>query len=362
MLKRSLHWMTTGVLLLLVMLTFLFSPTHAADEGTAKSPPFTPSPVPTLTVTGELTKTVLDELWRMDGAILTYTVAFSRTDNPALVAAAFSITDTLGSHQAFVAKSIRASTGTANTNGTQLMWSGPVTGSLQITYAVTVSGAQVVTNTARLCCVDNEGVPEVLAVQTEARVRRVWLPLVEDKYSVAPLRLTQLVNPGFEDTQKVGWTQLVDGASGNLIYSTEQSPLEGTDGSRYAWLGGVRAQQNRLEQRVVLAAHHDNIKVRYRYWHYSEEPACVLSAEWLEVRAGNAIRFIPLCAANATYDESIGHGWVEGELALGPGSGQQVTLSFSSSLDDDDRNSNFFLDNVRLCSTDPNAASGDKCP
>ena len=187
--------------------------------------------------------------------------------------------------------------------------------------------------------------------------RKAYLPLI-DQDRFAPSALSQPANGEFEDESKVVWTESIDGkgAQGALIYTTGEKNLPGTSGTHFVWLGGVRRQTNQIAQVLTLSPYHAGLRLKYRYWSYSEEQACN-GEDLVVIRVGASEATFPLCRAATTQD------WAEGALDVaGTTYGQAVTLSFTSMLDDDGRNSNFFLDNVRLCSTDPNAASGDKCP
>lgn len=173
--------------------------------------------------------------------------------------------------------------------------------------------------------------------------------------SLEPIK--PLANWDFE-AGPVGWTQLDNGQPVRLIYSTDANRLPMPQGGRwFGWLGGLPNKESAISQLLRLPADHSGLELRFLYW-IASDGACGLNLDVGTVLLNNQeIADAPflLCAPNNT------NGWRTARIVIPPQyRGASVYLSLNSRTDGF-QISNWYIDNVRLCSSDPRAAQADRC-
>lgn len=312
------------------------------------------------------------------GEFVTYTIALSGiiTDS---YAAIVGVTDTLPTGLTVNPSSLKASAGSTGLVNGIITWTVEVaTGNTYVlTYtakAPVITATAFLTNTAVLYEIESINQPitptakTITATWTVAVIpRNVHMPLIQRQPTLTPTvtptptstptptptpqPLLGFGNYNFEVVPNLGWLESPAG----LIYSLSQNFLAGTEGQRYAWLGGVNNQSNELSQTIQLPRGYGDLRVRYRYWIYSEESTCtndlvqVLVNETSQTIETQDSRPHQLCQAGRTF------GWKAARTAnLAGAGGNTVTLMFRTQLNGS-RNSNFFVDVVELCSDDPGA-------
>lgn len=184
----------------------------------------------------------------------------------------------------------------------------------------------------------------------------VFLSSVLGPYEPMP----QPVNASFDQGAGSGWEQLVNSQNGRLIYHRSESNITPTSGDWYAWLGGVDNQINQLRQRLPFALPQQyETKLQFQYWSVSVETSC--ANDWAEIRvAGGALLRLGLCAQNNTAPAGSPYGWrLSNPISLDAFRGQTAMIEFVTSLNGS-RNSNFFIEDVVICSDFP-AAPGPRC-
>lgn len=251
----------------------------------------------------------------------------------------------------------------------KLSWTLTVTYSniYTLTYAIrapeTVSKTISLTSTAELYEIENLNYPYAptsltLTDTTVITVHpwRLMMPLLQRAKPPLPV----LANFNFEGGQ-IGWTQLVDSQPGKLIYSTQDRARVLVDGNFYAWLGGTPNQENELKQTIELPRDYDDLRLRYLYWAASEEDDASCGNDAAKVyfnwSSSNPLKSYELCSKTNTFNPTKQHGWTREVIDVSSYKGQTVTLSFFTKLNSQ-KNSNFFVDLVQLCSSDADAPAG----
>lgn len=240
--------------------------------------------------------------------------------------------------------------------------------SYTLTYSADApTNTMTLTNTSVLYEISNRyALPTEMTKTAQAvltvRQWEVYLPLIRRDEPPPKPQLPQFDHYNFEQNTKLkdGWEQLVDGKSGNLIYSAQQTNLVMIDGGSYvAWMGGAPGE-NKLSQTITLPRGYSDLRIRYRYWIYSEESDCD-NGDKVEVQVNEVPQVIEtegaiphqLCSAGRTS------GWKLAKTTnnLANLGGEPITLTFLTCLNKS-RNSNFFIDVVQLCSSDADAPMG----
>ena len=208
---------------------------------------------------------------------------------------------------------------------------------------------------------DQAGVATIEATY-ETLTNQVALTLLPDHYNLFLPALTkmrppapQLVNGDLESGPGVGWQELVNGVSGQLIYAYSSRPIvipQPLSGNYVVWLGGTANQMNMtndLQQTITLPSDY-TMKLRYHYYIASNERKCTNDnvVVWL---AGIQIAKFELCKGAETSS------WQTNVINLDSFKGVSGVVSFTSQLNGS-LVSNFFIDNIQLCSDDPVAPSG----
>ena len=301
-----------------------------------------------------------------NGAI-TYTISFVKT--PSNDPVTLGITDTIPSPLSILADSIESTPpGSSTVQGQVITWTATFSPSetaedVTISYIVRippcVATTQTVTNTVILQELTNSVMvtPTTVFSQTSAAVQleqascQVFLPVV----SAPPF--PQLLNGDLEQGSGVGWTELVNGNSGALIYPRSSVPsdvLVGNDSAYIAWLGGIPNSTNLLEQAVSFPGNY-GVYLSLRYFTASNEDDC--SADTAEVYAGSIkLKSYGLCNSQETNQ------WRADLIDLSSLKGSSFVLKFKTVLNGQ-RNSNWFLDDLELCGKSPGAPPGaPQCP
>lgn len=241
-----------------------------------------------------------------------------------------------------------------------------VTVSFSVTTSAAISMQQVIENVAYLYT-DNASEAVSATVPLTVTPASLSLPLI----ATALLPLPELVNDDFEAGPEIGWSESPE----RLIYRYAEVPLRAPGGDPtnvfMAWLGGVRNQTNVLAQTVILPRGYESAGLRYRYWAASQETTCGIDRATLVAEAGGTSELveIELCVAADTQAPGQPDGWTTGfvdlinllgRVAVQPG-GTPLTVTFRSVLNDNDRNSNLWLDDIFLCSDQSDAVGTVRC-
>ena len=186
-----------------------------------------------------------------------------------------------------------------------------------------------------------------------ARVSRYidWIiPLVATDLAYVPVALyvppagppppppDPLENGNFEQGAGVGWSEASSGGwpiVTNDFLTNVIDPI----GVWAAWLGGANDEQSELWQQIVVDP--ATPVLRYTYAIGSADD-CGFDRAQIVINSTAVVRQFDLCVANET------DGWVQGTVDLAAYAGQSVELLFLL-VNDETRNSNFFLDNVGFC-------------
>lgn len=167
------------------------------------------------------------------------------------------------------------------------------------------------------------------------------------------------MNGNFDQGSENGWTEIVNGAKGKLIYPCSSSGIlqevrDGCNGSHLAWLGGVsKATVDVLKQSITLPVGYDSIGVKFRYFiDAARQTNCDVDSS--QVDFAGTRRTFDLCSSNPDK------GWQEATI---PGSGASgvITVTFTTTLTSG-KVSSFFVDDVQLCSDNPNRVPADTPP
>jgi len=310
------------------------------------------------------------------GELVTYTIEFQNIITN--YTAKIGVTDTLPALLTVTPNSLVATTGTVGLADGVITWIVDVVTGTQL-YALTYTGQtpivtaeMTLSNTAMLYEIKNAHDPitpttKTLSATVEVKVRP-WgqhLPIVK-RAPPTPTptpkpTLPSFVNYNFEMGNGQGWKE----SPAKLIYSTGENFLENTQGVYYAWLGGLANQTNELSQSITLTlpTGYTDIRIRYRYWIFSDEIDC--DNDKVEVQVNAVAQTIvteeskgnQLCQTGRTF------GWKSAKTANLAQSfgGQNIALLFKTQLNAS-KNSNFFVDVVEFCSDDADApASTSPC-
>lgn len=166
---------------------------------------------------------------------------------------------------------------------------------------------------------------------------RIALPLILKQETVPAL-----INSDFEQGPGVGWTEISsNGAALIADFSVLPTSVQPHSGTRVAWLGGMPDEMSVLAQSVEIPAYSTELKLRYWYWLASEETNCSDDFAYVQMGDARVLNEHPLCRTTDTA------GWVEACVDVAGMAGQTVSLQFEAQLDGS-KNSNFFIDDVRL--------------
>jgi len=308
------------------------------------------------------------------GELVTYTITLQNTSNVSTevgYTARVGVTGTLPAGINVITDTIDPSAGNVQLLdlNRKLSWTLTVTYSnfYTLTYAIrapeTVTEAISLTSTAELYEIENLNYPYTptsLTLTDTAVITvypwRLMMPLLQRAKPPLPV----LANYNFEGGQ-TGWTQLVDSQPGKLIYSTQDRARVLVDGDFYAWLGGAPNQANELKQVIELPPDYDDLRLRYLYWAASEEDdsGCGndVAKVYFDGGGSNPLKSYELCTKTNTFHPAKQHGWVREIIDVSSFKGQTVALSFYTKLNGQ-KNSNFFIDMVQLCSNDAGAPVG----
>ncbi len=157
---------------------------------------------------------------------------------------------------------------------------------------------------------------------------------------------TPLVNGDFEQGPRVGWWEY-DQHSFPLVLPSDELPVPPHGGNWAAWLGGVVDSSSGIDQYNISIV--GPTSLRLWYWIGSEDSLCSTSySDWARVKITDtwgSLYSWELCAQNNTY------GWVPLDLNLNEYDGQTIKLSIEVKTDEDELNSNLFIDDVILYKT-----------
>jgi hypothetical protein len=148
---------------------------------------------------------------------------------------------------------------------------------------------------------------------------------------------------------------VVNGQAGQIIYPFIYNPIAipaPLSGGYLAWLGGKPNRSDALRQTLSLPAGY-GVKLQYYYQIASQESNCNNDYATVYVNTIEMVRYT-LCKSSKTYV------WQPFTIDLNNFRGAIATFSFETHLNDS-LNSNFFLENVQICSSDP-AAPADMPP
>jgi hypothetical protein len=151
-----------------------------------------------------------------------------------------------------------------------------------------------------------------------------------------------LLNPGFE-SGAANWTQ-----SSSLISSWTVVPAH--SGTYYAWLGGVFSGMDTLEQSVTIPANASSASLDFWYLIATEETTTTTAYDILKVEL-YSVAGAKLATLTLSNLSSTGGAWVKSPpLNLLAHKGQTLRLRFTATTDST-KNTNFFIDDVSLMTT-----------
>ena len=301
------------------------------------------------------------------GEVVTYTLVV--TGPAAAQPVTLAITDTLPAALQGEADSVVATLGTATLD--------PATNTLHWSYTTTVGRADTatityrarlttqcttaLTNRARLFVAGVEAGQAAATLTLRSALKcDLYLPAV---LKPAPIeQLPALVNGAFDASpESTGWMQLVNNAAGDLIYA-DGAPFAALSRPNYAWLGGARNQTNQLRQSLA-AALPANYAATLQFCYRLESAETATGNDYVEIRAGE--KTAPDAADSRqridlyTGMVTPGTQWRRAAVSLDALKGKAITIEFFSSLNGA-LNSNFLVDNVKLCV--PAAVPGSNAP
>lgn len=313
------------------------------------------------------------------GDLITHTITFERETRNYSVTLSF--TNSVPSLLAVVPGSLHASEGDQpQVQGNLVSWRnhyepGTLTANVTISYVTTVgdcyptavaatakpplAASQPLTNVVWLQELTNDIVTVPGAPETDAATVNLTLPPCGAnmplilKYPPFP----KVLDGNFNITSlTVPWTQQVNGSPGNLIYPNSELPkvVQRTNGPNVAWLGGIKNSTNTLQQAIDPTAPY-SVTLRFDYYTASEEDDC--SADKAGVYLGST-QVLPIKLCNGVGNETSK--WTSANIAL-PAVKDAANLRFETILNGE-RNSNWFVSNVELCSDATNVPPGTtKC-
>lgn len=347
-----------AVLLWLLLIGTIRASAYSSDDGGGTIPPIDPFIKSVQSTAGKINTAYSDER--------VYFTLSVRTPISPNYSARIGVTDTLPISLALDSTSITATNGTFDAQGNIITWTFSISAgaSSSLTYAArtpsVLTPTMLIPNQAVLYEIENldGGTPPTSKTITRSvaltvHPRSLYLPVIA--VPIPKSTLTQPANYSFEDTGSSAWAE----RGGKLIYSIQESPLPmiGDNNEHYAWLGGAPSQSNELTQTISLPSDYSDVRLRYLYWIQSDDDRCA-GGDIAQIKIdGEPIRTFELCKTNRTFDPAKGHGWRRDVLDLANFKGRSVDLAFFTNLNQD-KNSNFFVDVVQLCSSDTDAPSG----
>jgi hypothetical protein len=181
---------------------------------------------------------------------------------------------------------------------------------------------------------------------------------------LAPLPV--LGNWDFEQGRNGDWSERSGSGPSQIIYAKTESdlilpPFDGKSNEHYAWLGGEFNITNVLSQAVPIPAGYTQIKLVFDAWVQSAD-TCGFDSGTVRV-ADSLVLQQELCVQKNSVVRPGTGGWTTQSLALPNLAdivGKKVDVVFSASTNGT-KNSNWYIDNVRFCSTDPAAAPQNQC-
>jgi hypothetical protein len=156
----------------------------------------------------------------------------------------------------------------------------------------------------------------------------LYLPIVMNK------SYRELINGDFESGH-TGWSEVSTQGGVPLIYEDTQGDVPfAHSGSWYAWLGGVKATTDYIEQTVTVQA--DKPVLNFYYQIFSVDVNCILDNA--QVRVNNNVVFeTNLCSGVSA--------WVLESVSLASYTGQSITLQFRA-VTAADIPGNWYLDDI----------------
>ncbi len=242
----------------------------------------------------------------------------------------------------------------------QLVWNGVLEAAarLHITYTAEITSAMtkgtIITNTAIAVIKTTAG-----ATQTDSRsvildTDCVYMPIIGREFRGTQFDFPIVKNSGFENASNIIWTQSTLQPAMRLIYDKNLDSnlrVMPNNGNKLAWLGGSPNETSILSQTITIPNGFANLQLEYFYYTASREPASSCDDDIAQVKVNDDIKnTYKLCEGQTT------NGWRVDHITLEE-RGQPLTIEFYAKTDGNN-NSNFFIDDVRICSS---SQSGREC-
>lgn len=262
--------------------------------------------------------------------------------------------------------SIRADSGVAAvTAAGEVTWTGRIIQpqtiliSFQATVATNTCGSKV--SRAVLYEIENDGADgpssQQIARTTEFAVEGECLLYLPNLMRAPLSAIPHLLNWDFEQGPDApGWGQFDNDKSSKLIYSTEQKQINPppAEGKWFGWLGGLPNNTSELRQPISLPVDHSGLQLRFRYMIGSVDECGAGDRGYVMLGGAQIGPNYDLCKDRADV-------WKEAQISIPAESlDKQVDLVLAASTNAS-KNSNWFVDNVKFCSTDERAAIADRC-
>ncbi len=318
-------------------------------------------------------------------SIIDYEIIFNNSAWITYTGALVGITDTLPVELSVVGP-VTASKGTATAVDLHLItWTGVLTYGDHVTINYQAWVAPTVTTTT----LTNEAIlwekqgpsgwltptNRVLTATAAIQVQPIWpeayLPVISvpplPTATPVPVSIPQPGNWNFEQGRTGAWIEQSNNKPGKLIYKNGEGitvvlpPYGGQPNNYFAWLGGEYSAVNILDQRVPLPAGLSQMSLTFDAWIDSADD-CGKDMAQVFVN-GKQVGAYELCKSKNSPIKPGAGGWSRQTIDIttaGAFTGQSVPLTFQVTTDGA-KNSNWYIDNVRLCSTDPRAAAADRC-
>jgi uncharacterized repeat protein (TIGR01451 family) len=301
-----------------------------------------------------------------------YQITLRNTTWSTYTGALIGITNTLPTEVIAFAP-IQASKGVASlVNSQEITWSGELgyQEQLTITYGAELA-RNIVTSTlvSTATLWENQGpttwptaTHEVLVTTATLAVKTYWPIYLASVNNPLPSLLV-IKNGTFELGSNGAWAE-----SSKIIFSKSESPLilppyRGAPNQYYAWLGGEYNAKNVLAQDVTVPKGYTSVKLIFDAWVQSDEDQCGSDVARV-ILGGTELTSLSLCkSTNSVVNPNTG-GWATQMVPLtnlAAIEGKSAQFAFQVTTNGA-KNSNWYIDNVRLCSTDPLAAADDRCP
>lgn len=184
---------------------------------------------------------------------------------------------------------------------------------------------------------------------------------------VQPISVPQFLNWNFEQVNIGAWSERSNGKPSKIIYRNGEKitlvlpRYKGQDNQYFAWLGGEYSAINVLEQSIPLPTKPSQLSLQFDAWIESADECGTDIAKVL--LNSQEIGTYSLCKANNSQVSPDTGGWHKQTLNIAnyPGlAGQTVPVKFEVTTNGA-KNSNWYIDNVRMCSTDPSVVADDRC-